>query len=220
MAKGKKSNGKFGKKMAEVQPDSATRGKVVAPPPITAGNIGAEPVQSQLSGRDLFWRQAQRFTPDNGEMEEGRGENLEASVRDISSVSQFVPVSASKQVQRASANVGTIEQEIQKAGEIPAIASAAGKAALSDKVIEHLHLLELHQTLSVPEFRDYTRTDGCAAWILQGYEQLGWVSSVWKRSRRVFSLTAAGANILDQHMPGVLDGRSKATNGRGTKSRH
>ena len=68
---------------------------------------------------------------------------------------------------------------------------------LSHEVKEHLHVLDLHKELSVPEFRDYTQTGDIAINILNGYVAKGFCTKVWKNSRSVFSLTPAGLAALD-----------------------
>lgn len=95
--------------------------------------------------------------------------------------------------------VETTPAKVESTSELAPIKAAdyVEPTELSNEVREHLHVLDIHKELSVPEFRDYTQTGDIAINILNGYVAKGFCTKVWKNSRSVFSLTPAGLAALD-----------------------
>jgi hypothetical protein len=97
----------------------------------------------------------------------------------------------------------TLPTKAAVVSDLPAIKPATKTRTnkLSGTVLEHLHLLELYPDLSVADFRGYSSTGELAASTLLSLEAAGLVSSKWSKSRRIFNLTPAGKQKLDEGMP-------------------
>ena len=80
--------------------------------------------------------------------------------------------------------------------ELIARAAAAAEEARTRELRTHLGMIHAHQKMSVRQFREAADLGTEATDVLQRYEQQGYLQSIWKTSRRWYSLTDQGVAII------------------------